>query len=58
MTIQQRNEAEEGRGYWIEYTRINGYAFYPTQEGLEKLARNLDLEISYIRRKITKYLEA
>lgn len=58
MTIQQRNEAEEGRGYWTEYVRLNGYAFYPDADGLKKLARNLDLEISYIRRKITKYLEA
>ncbi len=58
MTIQQRKDAEEGRGYWTEYVLINGYAFYPNEVGLKKLARILDLDLAYLRKRITAYLEA
>lgn len=58
MTIEQRKMAEEGRGYWMVYVQINGYAFYPTTEGLRKLARNLDLTQAYLAKRINAYLEA
>ena len=58
MTTEQTHEAEQGRDYWYEYVRLNGYAFYPTEEGLKHLSRNLDLNIPHLRRCITRYLEA
>jgi len=58
MTLNQRKLAEEGRGYWMVYVQINGYAFRPNKEGLRKLARNLDLNEPYLAKRITAYLEA
>ncbi len=58
MTIAQRKIAEEGRGYWMVYVQINGYAFRPSADGLRKLARNLDLTQAHLAKCITAYLEA
>lgn len=48
----------EGRHLWLEYVRINGYAFEPNNEGIKKLSKLLDLNQSYIRKCINTYLEA
>lgn len=46
----------EGRYLWREYIRVNGSAFNPTQEGISKLARLLDLSPDWIRVRIKAYL--
>ena len=55
--IAQVKEFEEGRSLWIEYERVNGYAFRPNKEGLRKLSRLLDLKVSYIEKRIYQFLE-
>ena len=57
MTIAQIKEFEEGRSLWIEYERVNGYAFRPNKAGLSKLSRLLDLKSSYIEKRIYQFLE-
>ena len=49
---------ETGRSLWLEYVRVNGYAFAPKREGLQKLARLLDLSVPYLRKMINAFLEA
>jgi len=46
----------EGRDLWWEYVRVNGYSWEPTDAGISKLARLLDLRQKYIRQKINAYL--
>jgi hypothetical protein len=58
MTLEQRNHANMGRDYWFQYVRLNGYAFKPSEEGLKKLSRNLDLNVPHLRKCINAYLEA
>ena len=58
MTLDERKIANEGRWLWLEYVRVNGYAFRHTEDGLKKLSRVLDLNIPYIRKCINKYLES
>ena len=60
MTVDdgKRKEFAEGRDIWYEYQQVNGYAFRPTEEGLKKLSRNLDLNVPYIRKRINTFLEA
>lgn len=57
MLIAQVKEFEEGRSLWIEYERVNGYAFRPNKSGLSKLSRLLDLKSSYIEKRIYQFLE-
>ena len=57
MTTAEMSTAREGSRLWQEYVRVNGYAFRPTQDGLRKLSRLLDLNVPYIAKCITKYLE-
>jgi hypothetical protein len=57
MNLEQRHLAIEGRDYWGQYVRLNGYAFQPNVEGLKKLSRNIDISISRLRHCITIYLE-
>jgi len=57
-TIEQRKAFELGRSYWMQYIRLNGYAFEPTNTGLSVLSRNLDVNISHLRRHINLFLEA
>lgn len=57
MSIRQMGEWTEGREYWLEYVRVNGYAWQPSRSGLQKLSRLLDLEVSYLSRRINFYLE-
>ena len=58
MTIEERKLANKGKDFWSHYTYLNGYAFYPTEEGLKKLSGILDLNIPYLKRCINLYLEA
>ena len=51
-------EFERGRDYWWQYQKLNGYAFRPNEQGLKILSRNLDLNISHLRKHINKFLEA
>ena len=58
MTTAQTKDAGLGKGYWGEYVRVNGYAFSPTDAGVKKLAKLLDLEARHIRLCINLYLSA
>jgi hypothetical protein len=58
MTVSMMKDFEEGRGLWIEYERVNGYAFRPNDTGLNKLSRLLDLKKHYIAKKIYLFLES
>lgn len=58
MTIEENKLFTEGRFYWQAYVNLNGYAFYPTEKGLVKLSRNLDLNLKYLRKCINVFLEA
>ena len=58
MTTEQMRHAAEGRDYWYEYVRVNGYALQPNRDGLKRLSRLLDLQASYLSRRITCYLES
>jgi hypothetical protein len=48
---------KEGKELWFEYVRVNGYAFNPNLNGLKKLCRLLDLNISWVKKRINLYLE-
>jgi len=48
----------EGRDYWYQYVKINGYAFRATGQGLRELSRNLDLNVPYLRKCINIFLES
>ena len=58
MTMDQRKLANEGRDYWMQYVRLNGYAFRPNAKGLKVLSRNIDISVTHLSRCITAYLEA
>lgn len=58
MTLEQTKLARLGRDYWFQYVQLNGYAFEPNTAGLNKLARNLDLNVPHLRKCINIYLEA
>lgn len=58
MTTNETRLAGQGRDYWQQYVNLNGYAFYPAEEGLKKLSRNLDVNISWLRKCINLYLSA
>lgn len=58
MTTVKMKFAKEGRDYWQQYVMLNGYAFRPTEDGLKKLSRNLDLNVPHLRKCINAYLEA
>ena len=58
MKTEQMGYAKEGRDYWQQYVTLNGYAFSPTEGGLKKLSRNLDLDIKHLRKCINAYLSA
>lgn len=57
MTQKQRELWFEGRKLWQEYININDYSFSPTNEGIKKLSKHLDLNQKYIRERINAYLE-
>lgn len=56
--IQSMERFEEGKSYWYEYVRVNGYSSKPTENGLLKLSKLLDIDKSHLRRMINLYLEA
>lgn len=58
MTTKELKLAKLGKYYWYEYVQLNGYAFHPTNNGIKKLAKNLDLNITHLRKCINLYLEA
>lgn len=58
MTTDEMKLARDGRDYWLQYVRVNGYSFAPTEPGLRELSRNLDLNVPHLRKCINKYLEA
>jgi len=58
MTIEQTKLAGLGSSYWLEYVRVNGYSWRPSEKGLNKLSRLLDLNKAHIRKAIYLYLEA
>ena len=58
MTTEELKKAGLGKGYWSQYVFLNGYAFKPTHNGLKRLSKDLDLNISHLRKHITIYLEA
>jgi hypothetical protein len=58
MQIFEMKHFEEGRDLWIEYEKLNGYAFRPQKEGLKKLSRLLDLKMAYLEKRINLYLKS
>jgi hypothetical protein len=58
MTTTESRLAGEGKSFWQQYVNLNGYAFSPTEEGLKKLSRNLDVNIPWLRKCINLYLSA
>jgi hypothetical protein len=58
MPIEQIQMFYQGRDYWFQYLTVNGYAFRPTEDGLKKLSRNLDLNVPHLRKYINIFLEA
>lgn len=56
--MKKRAEFNEGRDLWHYYVNINGYSFYPTDGGIAKISRLLDLKQSYIRQRINAFLSA
>lgn len=58
MTIDQMKLARLGLSYWQEYVRINGYAFAPSDDGIRRLGRLLDLNSKHLRKCINAYLAA
>ena len=56
MTIEQRKLWNEGKELWFEYVRLNDYSTKPTNNGLIKLSRLLDLNKSYMEERICFYL--
>lgn len=48
----------DGCDLWHIYGHVNGYSFCPNDKGISKLARLLNLKPSYIRKRITTFLEA
>jgi rRNA-processing protein FCF1 len=58
MTLEQHARASEGRDYWHQYVRLNGYAFATNDKGLKVLSRNLDISVPHLRRCIHAYLSA
>jgi len=57
MTIEQRKLWYEGKGLWLEYINVNGYSFSFNDQGIKKLSRLLDLNKSYIKERLTIYLD-
>ena len=57
MTTEQSKLWHEGKELWYEYIRVNGYSFNFKDAGINKLARLLDLKPSYIRQRLTIYLD-
>jgi hypothetical protein len=58
MTIEQSKLFYEGRDYWYQYQKINGYAFSPNEEGLKKLSKDIDINIPHLKKCINTFLEA
>ncbi len=58
MATEKMRQFTEGRALWQQYVNVNGYAFTPTESGLKKLSRNLDLNVSYLKKLINAFLEA
>ena len=57
MNINKRKEIAYGRDLWQEYLRVNqNVGGRPTNEGIKKLARLLDLKQSHVRKHIENYL--
>lgn len=56
MTLEDMKLAKKGREYWLKYVQLNGYSFEPTESGLRVLSKNLNLNISYLRKCIYAYL--
>jgi hypothetical protein len=57
MTTEQRGLWHEGRQLWYEYVRVNGYSFTHNDKGVKKLSRLLDLSQTYIKKRLTFYLD-
>lgn len=55
---EKHKEFIQGRDYWQQYVNVNGYAFRPTEDGLKKLSRNLDLNVPHLRKNINAFLTA
>jgi hypothetical protein len=58
MTDDKTKSFELGRDYWMQYVKLNGYSWEPSEEGLKKLSRNIDINIPHLRKCINIYLEA
>jgi hypothetical protein len=51
------NKWREGQSYWYQYVKVNGYSWEQNQTGLEKLSKNIDINIKHLQECINYYLE-
>ena len=58
MTIEQSKLFPLGRSYWYEYLKVNGDAMRPTEKGLKKLSKLLDINLPHLRKAIYIFLSA
>jgi len=56
--MTKHEEFALGRGYWLEYLRVNGYSFDYTDAGVRKLGRLLDLNTPHLRRCLHIFLHS
>ncbi len=54
---KNKNMWREGRDYWYQYIKLNGYSWQQNQTGLEKLSKNIDINIKHLQKYINYYLE-
>jgi len=58
MVVADRRKLVEGRDYWYQYIKINGYAKRPNEAGLRKLSHDIDINTPHLRKCINIFLEA
>ncbi len=58
MTQQDQQLFYQGKDFWYEYVNLNGYAFRPNKEGLNRLSKNLDVNVPYLKKCINIFLDA
>ena len=56
--IAEHKRFSEGRDYWYQYVRLNGYSFGPNTEGLKELSRNIDINIPHIKKCLNVFLNS
>jgi hypothetical protein len=58
MNTNDKRLWTDGRDFYYQYIRLNKLesGLHPTQEGLERLSRNIDINIEWLRKCIDLFL--